>query len=407
MTTEETQNTETSPAAPLAKADKPEPVSTPPPVTNKAKEKNPSGNKGVLVILFLLILVLAAAVVGLGYLGWQWQQEQHGLQRQDEGQLSQQTIRWETMQQQIDQLQKRLQAPTDDGPNELQLQLQSQLDQLQVRVNGQSKRLQLLSTTSKNDWLLAEAEYLLRLANQRLLMERGGTGPLALLQAADDILLQLADMNLFPVREQLARDIAALKLIPQVDRSGIYLTLSALAEQVLLLPTVPRAVDDEAELTIASEPNTDVVSYVTKNLWQKISDNFFAAMRKLGDQVRIRHHDQPLEVLLPPDSERYLRQNIRFNLEQAQLALLREENAIYANSLEQAKSLLEQYFPMQPQAQLIAAQLGELAERNIRVELPDISSSLKQLKQYTARLHKLNDSAAKSVTDSSQVSEAL
>ena len=41
---------------------------------------------------------------------------------------------------------------------------------LPQRLDSHNKRLLSLSSTSREDWLLAEAEYLLRLANQRLLM---------------------------------------------------------------------------------------------------------------------------------------------------------------------------------------------------------------------------------------------
>lgn len=405
MTTEDNQKTETSQPEPSLKADKAEAQPVKLSGKNTVKRDKPRGSGTLLAVLVFLLLILIAASAGIGYYGWMWWQDQLQLQQQGSEQVLQQSSQLEQLQRQLDQL---LTARSEDRQvDEQTLILQDRLAQLQAQVSGHSKRLQLLSTTSKNDWLLAEAEYLLRLANQRLLMERGGTGALALLQAADEILLQLGDVDLFPIREQLARDIAALKLIPEVDRSGIYLKLSALGEQVMQLPTVPKLLQGESESLLKAEqkPKGDIIA--EPSLWQKITDNFFIAMKKLADQVRIRHHDKPLEVLLPPDSERYLRQNIRFNLEQAQLALLREESAIYTSSLQQAESLLREYFPMQTDAGLIAGQLRELSSLDIAIHLPNISASLKQLKQYSAQLHKLDDRAGQPQLKAAPVSEAL
>src|SRR5690606_8016466 len=56
--------------------------------------------------------------------------------------------------------------------------LEDQVARLQVTLNGQQERLRALSTTTREDWLLAEAQYLLRLANQRILTERDGANAL-------------------------------------------------------------------------------------------------------------------------------------------------------------------------------------------------------------------------------------
>ena len=68
------------------------------------------------------------------------------------------------LQQKVAAAEARLEALVNDQRSAL-----SQVDQ---RINAQQQRLINLSTTSREDWLLAEAEYLLRLANQRVLIER-------------------------------------------------------------------------------------------------------------------------------------------------------------------------------------------------------------------------------------------
>ena len=342
----------------------------------------PAVTRGLPLWALLVLILVAGCCAVLAYFGWQWQlqqTQQSSLLRQQMQQQSQQLV---STQQQLVQIQ-------DSGDSNAEQWTQS-LNGLEQRVEQHSRRLRSLSTTTRDDWLLAEAEYLLRLANQRMQMERSSTGALALLRSADQILLELDDADLFPVRDKLQRDITALKLAPSVDRSGLYLQLAALADAVVSLPEVPVIERVTPKVGDVQTTTADELSF-----WQQLKHNFWAAMGQLKDQVRIRHHDKPLEPLLPPDGARYLRQNLRFNLEQAQLAMLREESEIYQHSIEKAEKMLRQYFATQDRAQRIADELALLKVRNIIVELPSISGSLAALQEFTARLHLLDERAGR------------
>jgi len=117
------------------------------------------------------------------------------------------------------------------------------LDQMSLRLDGQQKRINSMSTTNREDWLLAEAEYLLRLANQRVLLERSPQNAIALLESADEIVKEVAaglgDAELFGIREALGRELTQLRLIDTADKEGVYLQLSALANAVESLPRTP------------------------------------------------------------------------------------------------------------------------------------------------------------------------
>src|SRR5690606_13583940 len=102
-------------------------------------------------------------------------------------------------------------------------QLEQQLAALQRNVTPQGNRLSQLGNASREDWQLAEADYLLRLANQRLMLEQDSRAALGLLQQVDTIVRDGDLPHLYGVRQQLARDITELKLAENVDREGIYL----------------------------------------------------------------------------------------------------------------------------------------------------------------------------------------
>ncbi len=358
--------------------------------------------------LVLLVLLTMAACATLAYLGWQELQLLEKQQQQRQQQLLQ-TLD-ERLQQQGSDTRQTL-AQVAQSQKQEEQQWQRGLQTLEQQVQQHSRRLQSLSTTSREDWLLAEAEYLMRLANQRLLMERGSSGALALLQAADQILVQVDDMKLFGVRDKLARDIATLKVAPELDRTGLYLELAALTEQVQKLPDMPQLMKSE-DASAAARTAEDSVSAGTalpdtaSGWWAQLVEHFNSALSQLKHQVRIRHHDQPMQPLLPPDGAGYLRQNLRFNLEQAQLAMLREETTIYRHSLDEAESLLRRYFANQDSAQTLADAVHLLRQKNVEAQLPDISASLVALQDYIAELHLLDERAGRSQLDSQSADPA-
>ena len=111
-------------------------------------------------------------------------------------------------------------------------------EQVQQFVAGVSESLAAIQGrvgTSSQDWVYAEVEYLVRMANQRVMMEQDANSALLLLQAADEIIRETDGLTAHRLREALAQDIAALKAVDSPDTQGIYLELSALVLQVPLL----------------------------------------------------------------------------------------------------------------------------------------------------------------------------
>jgi uroporphyrin-3 C-methyltransferase len=341
--------------------------------TSTASPKPAKGSPLVTILLLLLIV----AVAGMAYWGWMQQQSlaqtQAGLQKSLEGQQAR-----------IGDLQQLLKEAQD------QSSWQAAIAGVDKRLANNSKRLRSLESTNRDDWLLAEAEYLLRLANQRMLMERGTEGALALLQAADKILKDLDNDELFPVRQQLARDMAALKLAPSVDRSGLYLQLAAVAEQVEGLSDLPGDLSvKEQPVPVAEAMAEEAKQNPDQGVWTQLQSNFWDAMAVVGKYIRVRHHDQTIVPILPPESSQYLRQNIRLTLEQAQLAMLRENTKVYQHSLAEAEALMRKYFATQDRGMLLADEIKSLAQLDVKTPLPSISASLTALRDFISRQHKL------------------
>ena len=337
----------------------------------------------------LNLLIVWILLAGAGY--WFYQEQSvatddsaQGLYESNEQQLLQQASELTSLQKQLAEINTTLLQTTEVDP----------------RIEQLAQRIHNMQTVNRSDWVLAEAEYLLRLANQRLLMDKGIGGSLPLLKAADAILHDIDDMDLFAVRKALANDIAALKLTSAVDRNGLYLELSALTSQIMALPDFPskyEIVDQATPAADAALKQIDASLLSTEanlTLWQRVQKSFWSAAEIVGRYIRIRHHEQPILPLMSPPVSDYVRQNLRLKLEQAQLALLQENQLVYQHSLQAAQALLQQYFSSQTKAELLIDELDGLANKNIVVKLPDISGSLAALKNYITEFHDLSEPAS-------------
>lgn len=329
-----------------------------------------SGGGKAGVVALVLVLILIAGVAFVGWKGWQLQQAMSA--RID--QLKQNSPSVAEVQELSSQLESGLAERREtmglavDG-------IKSDFDAYKSDVNQTLDRVLAELSKEQNaderDWLHAEAAYLLRLANQRLQLERDVEGAAALLRTADARLEEANNPALVPVRRAIAEELAALQTVPKVDRTGLYLALNAQQEQIAGLPLAQDIEQFTADTTIEEAPT---------GAWQ---EQLARVGEELKELVTVRHHDQALEALITPEQESYLRQSLRLVLEQSQLALLKEETGLYEASLDKAITLLEGYYDVDDESvQSVIARLGELKGKSIRPELPDISASQQALARF-------------------------
>ncbi len=258
-------------------------------------------------------------------------------------------------------------------------ELRDLVAELQLQLNSHGDRLRRLSTTSREDWLLAEAEYLLRLASQRILTERQTANAVALMESADAILRDMNDPALYPVRKALADDITRVRMIEPIDRDGIYLRLGTLVDRVDGLDSPLPAP------SAAPPPATDAAAPDT---WQaRLWANARRALANMASLIRIERRDAPLQPLLTLEQEQTLRHNLRVVLEQARLALLREEQVIYSDSLTRATTWVEDHFADNARRQVFLQELELLARQPVSQDLPSVTPSLRALQEYIRLWH--------------------
>lgn len=241
--------------------------------------------------------------------------------------------------------------------------------------------------TSGEDWLLAEVEYLIRLANQRVLMERDVSGALSLLSSADEIVEQTSGIAAYELRESLAYDIANLKAVSDLDTDGIFLSLSAMASQV---PELRRKQPELSPPTQIQVENGEAQNYYQQFL--SLVNNIFG---RVLNSVDYRRDGVAITPLLPPKEEYYLRQNLILKFEMAQLALLRNDQPVYHTSLSEAKLWIVKHFvETDPRTVALVIALDQLVEVEVDRSLPNISGSLRAVRGLLNTLHQQDSRGA-------------
>jgi len=332
-----------------------------PPVLNEPVSKPVKSGRGVA---WFSLLVALTAGGGAGYTWWSLQSVQSTIANDDsnqelEARLSSQT---ETLRTEIGGTERSLQQFRS------QMSKQSQsMQELNTRLNNLNRRIQEVTKVDRDSWIVAEVEYLLRLANQRLSLEQEPDSARAILEAADEILASLQLAEFYDVRSALAKEITALRTLGKRDIAGIFLQISAIA--------------GEAEKLTLLEPNMEITAAAEPSSAKTISERVNEAFSRFVSMIEIRRRDEPVAPLLSPKEYFYIKQNLRLMFEQAQLALLKREPALYTQSLEQAKSWLKDYFQLNNAALALIDQVNAVQDFEVAPEIPDISESLRLLKR--------------------------
>ncbi|UTW48243.1 uroporphyrinogen-III C-methyltransferase [Bacterioplanoides sp. SCSIO 12839] len=330
-------------------------------VSTPAEKPQRTGPHPLSWINLVLMLGLFAVAAYAGYLGWTQQQTA-------QADIAVLRDRLEQAQGVAAELIKREQQMIAQAQR-----LTESADSLQQQVAHNTDRLGKLPGAERQDWLLAEAEYLLRLANQRLQLERDWSGAVSMLTAADNVLLETRNPRMNVVRADIARELLALRAVPAIDNVGAITRLQALQQQVTSLPWMPEKLIEEP----TGEQPVEVLEQQAWywQLWHHISTS-------VSNMVRIRTRNEPIAAPLTPDQQYYLQQNMHLMLEQAQVALLREQADLYQHSLKRISDWLDEYLMIDDERTRAArAALTELQGWDVNPQVPDISSSLLSLQK--------------------------
>ena len=328
------------------------------------------------VIILLIIIGLAGAGF---YFFTQLRDQQQGLGGEVKGEISKQIADYQSqlvaIQSQLATVEANVAGKDTHFTKTLAdfSQLHNEkLDSTRKELNESIARLQRQLGKTRGDWLIADAEYLLSVANERLHLVGDVNTTREALEAADQRLRESGDAGTFKVREEIAREVAMLNSVSVPDIVGIYASIQTLQDRVdkltLFLPYTGKTLTAPAEIKAPSGAAAEDQSLLG------------SAMNQLGGIVTIRHTEHEVKAILTPEEAQFIHEQLRVKLEMVKISLVQRNEAIFQSSLADAKKWTEQNFAKNADVDNFIAELDRLDNLKIRSQLPDISLSLKMLK---------------------------
>ena len=360
-----------------------------------------TGRPLALLALLMSLLALAASAAA-GWLYFQYQQGSDKFAQAQSGQVDAIADSVDGQFEKIDALQRRLGVAEESLASETRERsvlaegVTAQLSALEAKAQSHARRILAMTATTTDDWRVAEVDYLLRLANQRLMISSDSETALSLIETADGILLELADPRLTAAREAIADD-RALLLVADLDVDGVFLALSAISKNINALPVVSaptfetvrdkfgESENADGDAESQTDASTDAADQddAIPGFIKAIGSVFVRGWKEIQSWMIINRPDAAVKPLLPPEQQYYLRNNLRMLINQAQISLLEQRQAPYQDSLQNAIEWLVDYFPQSESAvQNLIAELEQLAALDIDPDYPDLSNSLLQIKGF-------------------------
>ncbi|MEB0953094.1 uroporphyrinogen-III C-methyltransferase [Citrobacter sedlakii] len=342
---------------------------TPQPV--KAEKK--SNNSTALVLSAVAIAIALAA--GVGLYGWGKQQATTQSAANDAlvDQLTALQKAQESQKAELEGIIKQ-QATQLEQANRQQAELSRQLDEVQQKVAT-------ISGSDAKTWLLAQADFLVKLAGRKLWSDQDVTTAAALLKSADASLADMNDPSLIAARRAITDDIASLSAVSQVDYDGIILKVNQLSNQIDNL----RLADNDNDGSPMDADSPELSSSISEwriNLqksWQNFMDSF----------ITVRRRDDTAVPLLAPNQDVYLRENIRSRLLVASQAVPRHQEETYRQALDNVSTWVRAYYDTDDATtKAFLEEVDKLSQQNITMDVPETLQSqaiLEKLMQTRVR----------------------
>jgi uroporphyrin-3 C-methyltransferase len=248
---------------------------------------------------------------------------------------------------------------------------ESRLSTLESRfADSQNQQVELEAlyqelSRNRDDWILAEVEQLVVIANQQLQLTGNVQSALSALQAADLRLQKINKPTLVNLRKVLNQDIDRLRALPYVDTTGISIRLDNVAAAA---DTLPLASDTRPnpEPTVSGKARDSFLSRMTHELAQELSR-----------AVQIRRMDTPELPLLSPDQAFFLRENLKLRLMSARLGALSRNESSYKADLRASIAWMNRYFDRSAKpVQAALETLHQLSDTPVNIALPDVNATL-------------------------------
>ncbi|MBG11584.1 MAG: hypothetical protein CMD92_10555 [Gammaproteobacteria bacterium] len=260
----------------------------------------------------------------------------------------------------------------------LQVRIDSDLEQLDRRVAELSEASIESAAPQNSRWKILEANYIARLAAQKLEFERDILSATALLQRSDRALSESGSTSVLNARQQLAKDIEVLRSTSVFDQEEVIFRLQSLSERVESISLI-------GSLREKLHSEQTGLSVEADNIVRDTSGMLDTTLEFLGTVFVWRKWEDPPETILFSGQDGVIRQSFRLMLEQSKFAVTNRSNTLYQHHMQNALKWFRTYIVIEAGSGAAAYhELEELAALNIDPELPSFSAFLSDLEQLAA-----------------------
>ncbi len=328
--------------------------------------------KSLLPKLILWLIILTA----LGYGAyWLWQNFAASETEPTSGEIDRLVILEKTIKQQNQQIEQLLaiQSKQSNQAQQLEKEFHQQVTALQQQLITSQRKFQSLSAdaaTQAKDWQIAEAEYLIRQAAQKLHYSDDIGSIVALLETADQQILATGDSNFLALRRAISNDISQIKSVGSLDIDGILVKLDSAQELVPQLELASVKLDSPV-IESTEEIETD------PSAWQTFKNNI---RNTFSDYYKIHHYEQAVKPFINPQQASLLEQNLLLNLKMAQLAALRHQQSAYDTALQEVIAWIKEFYVTNSVSNTLLEQLNLAVQAKVAIKLPTHLNSLRLIK---------------------------
>ena len=324
------------------------------PVQKVASTPDKTGNKITLVVIVVVLVIVIAGVIYINN-------------------------KIQVVEQSINSKLDNITAQSESMTNRINT-LNNEIDQLRTQSEAMANSIDSLyqqQPASNEDWALSEIEYLLIIATHRIILERDVDTALVAMEMAELRLRDLNNPDLIPVREQFVADINRLKAVNNVDITGLSIYLADIIDRANSLPLKKVVLENNGD---EEDQDESGVQEQSGSAWR----NFISSVwQELKGLIVIKRSGETRQALLLPDQEYFLYLNLRLELENARLSVLRRDTENLRTSINLLITWLRDYFNMNDVAVVnVIETLQKMSTLDLKPELPDVNSSLETLRAY-------------------------
>lgn len=351
-------------------------------------------------LLWLWVAVVVVGLLAVFAIGLVWQT----LQREHELELElvrrQQAMQTQSGEAQV--LAKQAQDAAREAGAKVAL-LDARLSEVTVQ-RGQIEELIQSLSRSRDENLVVDIEAALRVAMQQSALTGSAEPLVATLRQADERLARYNQPRLEGVRRAIARDLDRVKGEGVMDVAALTIKLDEVVRLVDELPLrsqpdarkggAARAPDAPASAAVkaskaagasGSAASAPVATDAAMPDWLKpwmarwdlFSERVWVEAKSL---VRVTRIEDPEAMLLEPQHEFFLRENLKLRLLNARLALLARQFAIVQGDLQGSLAAIERYFdPKSRRTQLAVTLIRQVQQQARQTDLPKPENTLAAL----------------------------